>query len=155
MGLFDQVAARLFSHQRANLQFSAKSNPQPDSTQLTSPQPGSVPAPMPSSVTELELQIQRESQRLASPLSCPDRTTPLRQAFKHVVCTVTLLSVPIGVIAVINLPYPPIRRPIAEKAPLLLLPSYISLDYQFRQAISSIEAALLAVRLLLKRLIVI
>lgn len=42
---------------------------------------------------------------------------------------------------VVNLPFPMIRRPVAEKAPLLLLPSYIQMDSSYRQAISSLEQA--------------
>lgn len=40
-----------------------------------------------------------------------------------------------------NLPYSPIRRPVAQKAPLLLIPSYVSMDHHFRQATASLEAA--------------
>lgn len=40
-----------------------------------------------------------------------------------------------------NLPYPMIRRPIARTAPILLLPSYISMDRNYRQAIAHIEQA--------------
>lgn len=46
-----------------------------------------------------------------------------------------------GLIWVINLPYPMIRRPIAKIAPILLLPSYISMDRSYRDAIASVEQA--------------
>jgi hypothetical protein len=46
-----------------------------------------------------------------------------------------------GVLWIINLPYPMIRWPIAKTAPLLLLPSYMSMDYHYRGAISAIEQA--------------
>ncbi len=40
-----------------------------------------------------------------------------------------------------NLPYPVIRRPVAQNAPILLLPSYVSVDKHFRQAIASVQEA--------------
>jgi hypothetical protein len=40
-----------------------------------------------------------------------------------------------------NLPYPVIRRPVARTAPILLLPSYMSVDSNYRQAIASVEQA--------------
>jgi len=46
-----------------------------------------------------------------------------------------------GIIWLINLPFPMIRKPIAEKAPLLLLPSYISMDNSYRGAINATEQA--------------
>lgn len=47
----------------------------------------------------------------------------------------------VGVTWLVNLPYPMIRRPIANIAPILLLPSYISMDRHYRQAISNVEQA--------------
>ncbi|MCW6035936.1 hypothetical protein K4A83_06570 [Spirulina subsalsa FACHB-351] len=47
----------------------------------------------------------------------------------------------LGIIWVVNLPFPPIRRPIAKAAPLLLLPSFISMDSNYRQAVSKVEQA--------------
>ena len=44
-------------------------------------------------------------------------------------------------IGVVNLPYPMIRRPVARIAPILLLPSYISMDRNYREAIAHVEQA--------------
>ena len=44
-----------------------------------------------------------------------------------------------GLIWLLNLPYPMIRRPVAKTAPLLLLPSYLRMDYNYRQAIAKVE----------------
>ena len=52
-----------------------------------------------------------------------------------------LISVPVGVVWVANLPYPVIRRPVAQNAPILLLPSYMSMDSHYRQAIAAVEQA--------------
>jgi hypothetical protein len=52
-----------------------------------------------------------------------------------------LFGVPVGVVWLANLPYPIIRRPVAQTVPLLLLPSYMSMDENYRQAIASVEQA--------------
>ncbi len=46
-----------------------------------------------------------------------------------------------GLIWLINLPYPMIRRPVASTAPILLLPSYLSMDHHYRKAIAKVEQA--------------
>ncbi|MBE9181652.1 hypothetical protein IQ268_24105 [Oculatella sp. LEGE 06141] len=46
-----------------------------------------------------------------------------------------------GGLYILNLPYPMIRRPVARVAPIVLLPSYLSMDYNYRQAISLVEQA--------------
>jgi hypothetical protein len=46
-----------------------------------------------------------------------------------------------GVLWLVNLPYPMIRWPVARTAPILLLPSYISMDYHYRHAIARVEQA--------------
>lgn len=46
-----------------------------------------------------------------------------------------------GLIWLLNLPYPMIRRPVARTAPIILLPSYISMDRNYRQAIAKVEQA--------------
>lgn len=46
-----------------------------------------------------------------------------------------------GGLWVLNLPYPMIRWPVARTAPILLLPSFISMDYHCRRAIALVEQA--------------
>ena len=46
-----------------------------------------------------------------------------------------------GLIWVLNLPYPMIRRPVAKAAPILLLPSYLKMDRNYRGAIAKVEQA--------------
>lgn len=50
-----------------------------------------------------------------------------------------LLGGTAGVIWVANLPYPIVRKPVAKIAPILLLPSYMNMDYNYRQAISLVQ----------------
>lgn len=52
-----------------------------------------------------------------------------------------LVGVPVGVLWIVNLPYPPIRYPVARTAPILLLPSYISIDNNYRRATAAVEQA--------------
>ncbi|MBK1986741.1 hypothetical protein A0J48_004155 [Sphaerospermopsis aphanizomenoides BCCUSP55] len=46
-----------------------------------------------------------------------------------------------GVLWVVNLPYPMIRKPVAQVAPILLLPSFMSMDHSYRGAIDALEQA--------------
>ncbi|ACK65016.1 conserved hypothetical protein [Rippkaea orientalis PCC 8801] len=46
-----------------------------------------------------------------------------------------------GLVYVVNLPYPMIRRPVARIAPILLLPSYMEMDRNYREAIAHVEQA--------------
>lgn len=55
--------------------------------------------------------------------------------------TILLTLGGVGTIAVANLPYPPIRRPVARTAPILLLPSFMQMDYHYREAIALTEQA--------------
>jgi hypothetical protein len=52
-----------------------------------------------------------------------------------------LLAGSAGMVWVANLPYPMVRRPVAKTFPILLLPSYMSMDYNYRQAIALVEQA--------------
>ncbi|VXD17515.1 hypothetical protein [Planktothrix paucivesiculata] len=45
----------------------------------------------------------------------------------------------VGIVAIANLPYPMIRFPVSKTVPILLIPSYISMDYNYRQAVSLVE----------------
>ncbi len=56
------------------------------------------------------------------------------------ITTVTTASL-VGLISLVNLPYPMIRRPVSKVAPLLLLPSYIEMDHHYREAIAHVEQA--------------
>ncbi len=47
----------------------------------------------------------------------------------------------LGMLWIVNLPFPMIRQPVAQVAPILLLPSFISMDYHYRQAIALVEQA--------------
>jgi hypothetical protein len=61
--------------------------------------------------------------------------------FSQVKWAAILLTGAAGVVWVVNLPYPMIRWSVAKTAPILLIPSFISMDYHYRGAISSVEQA--------------
>lgn len=67
--------------------------------------------------------------------STPKR--PFSQLFKIMLA----IAVPVGVVAVANLPLPFIRRPVAENMPFLLIPSYIGFEQDYRGAIASVTQA--------------
>ena len=46
-----------------------------------------------------------------------------------------------GLVWLLNLLYPMIRRPVAKTAPLLLLPSYLKMDHDYKNAIAKVEQA--------------
>lgn len=54
--------------------------------------------------------------------------------------TIALTSVA-GGIWFLNLPYPMIRYPVARTIPIVLLPSFMAMDYNYRQAIATTEQA--------------
>ncbi len=61
--------------------------------------------------------------------------------FSHLKWPVIFLTGAAGLLWVINLPYPMIRWPVAKTAPLLLLPSFISMDNNYKGSIQSLEQA--------------
>ncbi|MEG3978557.1 hypothetical protein QT970_28670 [Microcoleus sp. herbarium8] len=59
--------------------------------------------------------------------------------FNKIIFAGGLLGAGAGIVWLINLPFPMIRWPVAKTMPILLLPSFISMDYNYRQAIALVE----------------
>jgi hypothetical protein len=96
----------------------------------------------PKSKSLAELEKEAEAQYYStSPHKQPVPKKAKRGNFRKIIWTAILLGVPVGVVWVANLPYPIIRRPVASSAPILLLPSYMSMESNYRQAIASVEQA--------------
>ncbi|MGB3295364.1 MAG: hypothetical protein WBB01_20470 [Phormidesmis sp.] len=97
----------------------------------------------PATLAELERRIEEEERLLAQSIKPvkPVKTANRRSPLKAMIGVGLLLGIPLGVIYLVNLPYAAIRRPVAATAPLLLLPSHISLDHHYRLAISTFEEA--------------
>lgn len=66
---------------------------------------------------------------------------PPENAFRQIKWRMGIVIGSVGMLWVVNLPYPMLRLPVARTAPILLLPSYISMDYHYRQAIAKVEQA--------------
>jgi hypothetical protein len=96
--------------------------------------------PRPKSVAELELELEEEQRLLAQSIQ-PIKTVRRRSPVKAIMGIGLIIGVPVGIIYLVNLPYAAIRRPVAATAPVLLLPSYISLDHHYRLAITTFQQA--------------
>lgn len=59
--------------------------------------------------------------------------------FDKIIWVGVFLGAGAGIIWLANLPVPIIRKPIADKLPILLMPSFSSMDYNYRQAIALVE----------------
>ncbi|MEO1148965.1 MAG: hypothetical protein AAFY26_25665 [Cyanobacteria bacterium J06638_22] len=46
-----------------------------------------------------------------------------------------------GVVWLLNLPYPMIRQPVSRTMPIVLLPSYMKMDHDYRRAVALVEQA--------------
>jgi tetratricopeptide (TPR) repeat protein len=59
--------------------------------------------------------------------------------FSKIMFAGSFLGAGAGIIWLLNLPFPMIRWPVAKTMPILLLPSFISMDHNYRQAIALVE----------------
>jgi hypothetical protein len=64
--------------------------------------------------------------------------SPFWRRLQFTFLTSTVLA---GGVWVLNLPYPMIRQPVAQHLPIALLPSFMSMDHHYRQAIANTEQA--------------
>ena len=84
--------------------------------------------PQPKSKSLAELEKEAQAKYYATyPHKQPVSTKAKRGVLSKIIWTAILLGVPVGVVWGANLPYSVIRRPVARTAPILLLPSYMSL----------------------------
>ncbi|MDY6783350.1 MAG: hypothetical protein SW833_12545 [Cyanobacteriota bacterium] len=122
--------------------FKPKSSPQKPQNFLTrTHSPSPIQQQTNKTLEELERELSAEPQFVQTH---PAKPAPKRKkgGFLGKLLGVTaLLGIPAGIVWFANLPYAPIRRPVAEKAPILLLPSYASVEHNYREAIASFEAA--------------
>jgi len=112
------------------------SQPQPG---IVSPPTGGL-QPKPKTLAELEQEI--EAQFIATrPHKQSPRTNSKGGLLGKIKWAAIAIGIPAVVVWVANLPYPMIRRPVAQTAPILLLPSYMSMDNHYRQARADVEQA--------------
>lgn len=90
-------------------------------------------------LAQLEAEILQAHNLKTQPIAKPGMNW--RRLRSRLVWMAVLLGIPFSVVYVANLPYPIIRGAVAEKAPLLLLPSYMDMDSNFKQAQAKLELA--------------
>ncbi|MEH2332864.1 hypothetical protein [Nostoc sp.] len=94
----------------------------------------------PKTLAELEQEIAAQGQ--VSSISHQKRPIKANRGIgTKLIWIAILIGIPAGVIWVANLPYPIIRRTVVQNAPFLLLPSYMSVEQNYRQALVSLEQA--------------
>ncbi len=117
--------------------------PNVQTIQTSSPsQPPSAPQPTSAMqrYTELETEMLRSHQALQTrPIAQPKKSGGFKKFGQRLIWIGVLVGIPVGIIYVVNLPYPVIRQPVAKAAPLLLLPSNMAMDANFKQGQSSVE----------------
>jgi hypothetical protein len=125
--------------------FKKAQNPSGIDPSLKSSQPvilkSSAPAqPKKKSLAELEKEIEAQYHP-TYPHKQPVSKKAKRGILGKMIGMAILLGIPVGVVWVANLPYPLMRRSVAKTAPMLLLPSYMDMESNYRQAIASVEQA--------------
>ncbi|OYD94685.1 hypothetical protein CDG76_14925 [Nostoc sp. 'Peltigera membranacea cyanobiont' 210A] len=94
----------------------------------------------PKTLAELEQEIAAQGQ--VSSISHQKRPSKANRGIgTKLIWIAILIGIPAGVVWLANLPYPIIRRTVVQNAPLLLLPSYISMEQHYGKALASIEQA--------------
>lgn len=135
---------RLRSFQNRRSTIAAKPAPAAPPITVQPPPQSSLAKPPVKSLAELEREIEATAKPLSVHLSVHPVSKAQRPA-RRIVRTVCFLACGLGIPAaalwIANLPYTPIRYPVARHAPVLLLPSYMSADQHYRQAIMYLEQA--------------
>ncbi len=143
MGLLTRLASRW---SRSNAQPGVGNPPQGGQitpSGVSQPQGAPPASPPRKTLTQLEQELEAQSQVLRTYRHQPSTPPPRRRGgvVTKVMWTAILLGLPVGIVWFANLPYAPIRGPVARTAPILLLPSYMSIDSNFREAIALVEQA--------------
>jgi hypothetical protein len=89
--------------------------------------------------TELEAEMARSSQAIKTKPIAQPKTLGLKKFGKRLIWIGVLIGIPVGIIYVVNLPYPAIRQPIAKAAPILLLPSNMAIEANFKKGQATVE----------------
>jgi hypothetical protein len=115
----------------------------PQSVTPVTPTPtsGSIQKPQGKSLSQLEAEI--EAQYLpTTPHRSSKKQQPNRGFFYKKLVTLTLvLGVPVGIVALANLPVPGWRNQVARTAPILLFPTYSSWDSAYKSLIDNLNQA--------------
>ncbi|MBW4648711.1 MAG: hypothetical protein KME06_08410 [Kastovskya adunca ATA6-11-RM4] len=103
----------------------------------------SAPSGSPAKKSLATLAKEAEAQYYATYPDKPSKPAKSKRGgvLNKLIWAAVLIGIPVGVVYIANLPYPVIRRPVVRTAPILLLPSYINIEENYRQAIASVEQA--------------
>jgi hypothetical protein len=133
----------MFGKQK-NTQQGEGNDPQVQTVQTSSTQPPSTSqlSTAAQRYTELETELTKSHQALQTrPINAPTQSGGFRKLGKRLIWISVLVGIPVGIIYIVNLPYPVIRQPVAKMAPLLLLPSNMAIDANFKKGQATIEEA--------------
>lgn len=136
MGIINSMFAKLKKSQQG-----VGNDPNVQTMQNPSP---AQPVPQPTSAmqryTELEAEMARSPHALqAKTINQPKKSGGFKKFGQRLIWIGVLVGIPVGIIYVANLPYPAIRQPVAKAAPLLLLPSNMAIDANFKLGQATIE----------------
>lgn len=134
----------------AIFKFGSKQKTVPNSTQqpappvipiAPTPTSGSIQKPQGKSLAELEAEI--EAQYLPTKPHRPSKKPqPNRGFFSKKLVTLALVAgVPVGIVALANVPVPGWRSQVARTAPILLFPTYSSWDGAYKSLIDNLNQA--------------
>jgi hypothetical protein len=125
---------------KINLNFLRKNAPNTSGIAPSAPSQQSTRLSTPKSLAKLEHEMELERQAIKISPQQPHHKGKWGIGSKLIWIAI-LVGIPCGVIWAANQPYPVIRRPVMLHAPFLLLPSYMSMDNHYRQALVSVEQA--------------
>ena len=118
-------------------------DPNAQTIQTANPtQPPSAPQPTTAMrrYAEMEAEMSRSHQILESQtIVKPKKSGGFKKFGKTLIWIGVLAGIPVAIIYVANLPYPVIRQPVAKAAPLLLLPSNMAIEANFKKGQATIE----------------
>ncbi|MDY7013830.1 MAG: hypothetical protein SVX43_09595 [Cyanobacteriota bacterium] len=104
--------------------------------------PASTPAQQQrKTLNELENELAAEAQLVQTQPAAPKPKPKKGGVLGKLLGLAALLGIPIGIVWIANLPYAAIRRPVAENAPILLLPSYANVEWHYQEAIAALQGA--------------
>jgi hypothetical protein len=105
------------------------------------PTPVAQPSSPMQRYTEIEAELSRSPQALQAKSIAQPKSWGLKKLGKRLIWIGVLVGIPVGIIYVVNLPYPVIRQPVAKAAPLLLLPSNMAIEANFKKGQATVEEA--------------
>ena len=140
MGIINSMFAKWKNPQQGNspdiqtIQHSSPAQPDPLSSQ---------PSSAMQRYTELEAELARSPQNMGTNIKTKTvaqrKDWGLKKLRNRLIWISVLVGIPAGILYVVNLPYPVIRQPVSKVAPILLLPSNMSMDANFKKGQATVE----------------